>query len=128
MPTWQPVWTDVTFDHVAAASAADQCEAMAARLRDGISERNRLAAVARDEWTGPYRDEFDTELAALTSGTVDTESRLRALAAAIRRAAAEGTAEQAVRLADRARWSQEKAAEDAAFSHLAPGLAGAAPA
>ncbi len=113
MPDWTPNWTDVAFDHAAAAAAAEQCDAMALRLREAAAERDRLAVTARDEWTGRYRRDFDAAYAALRDDGTRIEADLRALAAAIRSASTAAAAEQRARVASRQQWNREQAAEEA---------------
>ena len=111
MPTWQPDWTDVTFDQAAASAAADECDAMAMRLRDAAAERHDLSIAARDGWRGRHREDFDQTVGHLSAQSDRLEQQLRRLAVAIRAAAAQARVEQAGREAQRHRWHQERAAE-----------------
>lgn len=115
MPDWTPNWGDVSFNHAGAERAAAECDVTAAKLRDSIGVRERLATAARLEWAGRYRDGFDRAFAALIEQSERLEADLRALARRIRDAAAAAHAEQSRREADRARWwSEKRAVDDAA--------------
>ena len=112
MPNWQPNWNDVRWDWGAANGAIFALRRAAAKLRDTWSERQRLAAVACQEWRGPFRDEFDVELRSMGKTGLDLadlyEQEANEIAGASRRA----ESEQRHRVAERARWQREKEDED----------------
>lgn len=124
MPSWTPNWSDVRFDHAAAARAADECERAATILRDRTADRMAEADRAREEWEGRYRRDFDQALVGIRSEADALEGALRGLAADIRLAADRARAEQSRREAERDRWTREKAAEDAAAPPVPVGARG----
>lgn len=114
MPSWQPVWRDVRFDHAAAGETVEQLRAAARRLLAVQEDRAGLADAARLEWRGRFRVDFDRSHAQQRRWVESLVARLLLQAARIEAAAAAATAEQARREADRRRWHDEAAAERAA--------------
>ncbi len=114
MPNWQPNWNNVRWDWGAASEASHALRRAADRLEQTLVEKERLANVARREWRGRYRDEFDAEFAAMKTRAQQLASDFRQKAFEIDRASARAEAEQRHREAERARWQREKEAEDRA--------------
>lgn len=114
MPSWNPDWTNVRFDHAAAQQAVDELGRCATMLDDQTTERVRLARTAQQEWRGAARHRFDDELATLTSRAAWLVSNLRSLAADIERSSEAARTEQRRRELDRARWHDERRREEAA--------------
>ena len=113
MPGWQPNWTDVRFDHGAAAQAIVELEATARVLVETGGDLARSADIAQQEWRGRYRQRFDDERAALERERESLIGGLRADADRIRQAAEAATYEQRRREDDRGRWRTEDSAERA---------------
>ncbi|HEX2851070.1 MAG TPA: WXG100 family type VII secretion target [Acidimicrobiales bacterium] len=122
MPSWQPNWTDVRFDHAAARAVVEELRRCARLLDDQTDHRLRLAAEATRAWRGPARDRFDGELARMKAQAADLAAALRSAARAIESAADDARLEQARRDADRRRWTEEHRREEARAE-----AAGAAP-
>lgn len=111
MPTWQPIWTDVRFDHAKAADAAFELRRCASLLERQTDQRMRLAATAQREWRGRARDQFDDELARISVRATWLAEGLRRLASSIDEAADDARLEQRRRESDRARWHDEQRRE-----------------
>jgi uncharacterized protein YukE len=112
MPTWQPNWSDVSFDHAAAQQAIAALRSMATLLDTTTDARVRLAAEAQRDWAGRSRIAFDAELARTTRQAADLAAACRAAAASIEAAAEDARIEQRRRDLDRERWSDERRRED----------------
>ena len=123
MPSWQPDWNDVRFDHGAADAAVVELEASADLLVETGASLHRSASVAQEEWRGRYRERFDDELIDLDHRREGLLWNLRADAARIRDAAERARLEQRRREAERSRWFQEAAAEQAAAQTAAQAAA-----
>lgn len=113
MPSWQPNWTDVRFDHDAARAAVDELRRCATLIDDQTDQRVRLAVSAQQSWRGNARDRFDDELARMRGQAAGLAESLRAAARAIEVAVDDARVEQARREADRRRWTDESAREQA---------------
>ena len=115
MPNWQPNWEDVEFDHAKAQAAIAECNNSARGLDSALAGLATEATTldANGAWTGRYRTDFDAARPVVEHDGVATRTALLDLARAIATAAAQATTEQAGRVADRERWRQEKAQEDA---------------
>ena len=111
MPSWQPNWSDVRFDHAQARHAIDQLRACAALLDSQTERRVILARRAQEEWRGRAREQFDEELRGIVSRAADLVDSMRSLAAYIEQAALDAAAEQRRREAARERWRAENRAE-----------------
>lgn len=109
----QPVLPDIPFDHAAATAAADECDSMAALLRDTVAQRTRAADRARYQWEGRQRREFDVAVSTLRERSDSLEAELRRLAGQIRASAAAAAAEQARRDMGREQSEREHALEAA---------------
>ena len=112
MPSWQPTWNDVRFDHAKAQHASDELRRCATLLDAQTERRVRLASAAQREWRGRARALFDGELSRMLRQAAELVHALRATAAQIDRAADEARVEQQRREASRARWWDEKRRED----------------
>lgn len=98
----------LTFDHAAASAAIDACLRAAARLDDATRTRDRVAAVARDEWRGPARDEFDDDLGRVDLGAASLAEDLRAAAWSIGAAAESARIENVSRREARLLWQRSQ--------------------
>lgn len=66
-----------------------------------------LAAGARDEWHGPFREDFDTETAQFTGDSQAIQERLNTTAAAVRDAIDAAATEQTRRAQAQQDWDAE---------------------
>ena len=121
MPTWQPRWDDVAFDHAVAHETAAILEATAALLTAELVRRDAAARRASVEWRGVNRERFDVVFAASQRQGHALGDRCRLLAAQVRDAAVEARAEQARRELLREQWHREHAAEARAAEARAAG-------
>ena len=112
MPSWQPEWSDVDFDHAKAQAAVEALRATASLLDTQTDARVRLAAEAQREWRGAARRTFDDELRRLVREAADLTDACRRAAAAIEGAAAEAGLEQRRRVERRRRWHEELRREE----------------
>lgn len=127
MPNWTPDWSDVEFDHAAAQAAVDACRAAARSAEAAATTTGAARTPAVEDWSGAHRDDFDIEEPVVLDELRDLPRELRALATAIEEGAAEATAEQAHREAERDRWRRELAAEQADDPPAAPHPGGGGP-
>lgn len=111
MPNWSPNWTDVRFDEAAAEQAAAACERAARLVREITARRAVMAAFALLGSQGPWQDQLHRRLRSIYGRSEEMESRLRAVAAALRDASARAHGEQASRVAERQRWQDESKVE-----------------
>ena len=109
----QPNWQDVQFDSARAMEAVDRCRLVADALREANDRRSALAAGAREDWHGRFREEFDSELPALISATAALAGVLDTLAAAVEASAGAARQEQASREDERRRWVAQEVAREA---------------
>lgn len=107
-PTWQPDWTDVRFDHAAAAEAARACRRAARRLTELAVERTGLDGAATLEWRGRYRGDFDHVRGVHQRWTARLVDDLRAQADRLEAAADTARSLQRQREEERARWREER--------------------
>jgi K+-sensing histidine kinase KdpD len=116
MPTWQPNWEDVDFDHEAARAAVAECRSAAGALDSGFTGFATAVTTldADGAWVGMYRVDFDDARAIVEADAGATAEELRTLASAIENAIAHAIYEQARRERERENWQAEKAREDAA--------------
>lgn len=112
MPSWQPNWSDVRFDHAQAELAIAALDRCASLLDAQTDRRVALAASAQREWRGRAREVFDDELARMLRQASSLVAAMRALGANLERAAEEARVEQRRRVEGRARWWEEKRRED----------------
>lgn len=114
MPSWEPNWDDVRWDHGAAQGAISALR-QAADLLDGTAdERARVARDATEQWRGRYREEFDDHLKQMLTRAHDLARQFRDKSDEIARADQGAYEEQRQRERDRERWRQEKEDEERA--------------
>ena len=111
MPAWEPNWTDVRFDQVAAEQAASVCERAARVVRATTSRRDALIRSAVAGGRGPWRDDLEQRGADVHGRAEEVESRLRALAVALREASERARIDQNRRIVARQQWVAESNAE-----------------
>lgn len=111
MPSWQPTWSDVDFDHAAAEAAARELETTARVLSESAGPLHRSAENARLEWQGRHRERFDEELLRLAREREALIAALLGDAHRIRQSSADARLEQRRREDTRERWQREAAAE-----------------
>jgi uncharacterized protein YukE len=114
MPNWQPNWSDVDWDHGAAAAAIGALRRAADMLDQTTGQRERVAGEARAEWRGRYRDQFDGQFRQMVSCAHQLAEGYRDAAYRIARASQSAWDEQRWREEERARWYMEKEAEERA--------------
>lgn len=116
MPTWQPNWEDVQFDHAAAQAAITECNLAAGALDNSLAGLDGAvtALASNGSWHGAYQAEYDTAQQNLRAEFPTTRAALAQLATDIATAATNARNEQAHRESERDRWRQEKATEDRA--------------
>ena len=112
MPSWNPNWSDVRFDHVAAEQAADACERAARVLITAGAERRQLVQLAVASGHGPAIDALARRNAAVLVTESTVAASLRSTAARLRSASQAAAGDQAHREAERLRWRADKADED----------------
>ena len=78
-----PASLDPVVDRAAAREAADQTRALSRRLREALEERERLAAVARQQWQGAAREHFDQQFNLLQHRGAELAAQLATVAAAL---------------------------------------------
>jgi hypothetical protein len=123
MPTWNPNWHDVSFDHVAAEDYIERCKTAIRNLEEWREARDRGAKRARKDWAGPHRETFDMKRTTINSETEEVVDRIEASARSVGNAARWAHQEQHRREQDRARWHREaddeRRAEEARRAHEA---------
>lgn len=123
MPSWQPNWADVRFDHLASALAVDALISAARRLEVQHEVRAALTAQATAEWSGPGHDRWVEIRRQLVVEHLQLGSVLRADARTIEDTALRARREQTNREVEREAWLSESAAEAAAAA-VAGAIAG----
>ncbi len=126
MPTWQPDWSDVPFDHAAAREYASACRQTSATLRHTADQRTHLASEAAVDWEGPKRDRFDRDITTWNSEAAALADQLASVAKRVEDASDTARRLQAQREGDRARWWAEIQAEKVAADELRANEAAAA--
>ena len=111
MPSWQPEWADVQFDHAAAGAYAHACDQGARTLHAWVSQREGLARHAVEDWEGPHRLSFDRRLVAVHDLARRQAATLGTEAEEVRLASAMAAFEQRRRYESREQWFREQAAE-----------------
>jgi uncharacterized protein YukE len=119
VPSWQPPWQDVRFDHAAAHAAAAALDSAANRLAAHLDRRASAVHAARAQWQGQHRDRFDAQFRASQVEGHDIVLWCRRLAAEARAASDQARLEQARRQRLRDRWHAERAVEAAALERAA---------
>jgi hypothetical protein len=125
MPSWQPNWDDVRFDHGAAKEAIATCTAAIEQLGNVRHAHVNAATSARTDWTGSASSRFDEQRTAVDAAIDGARDALDAAIAAIEAAIDEAHAEQRHRVSERQRWRDERDAENAAAAAAAAAAAGA---
>ena len=111
MPSWQPEWADVQFDHAAAGAYAHACDQGVRTLHAWVSQREALARHAVAGWEGPHRLSFDRRLVAVHDLARRQAVALSTEAEEVRLASAMAAFEQRRRYESREQWFREQAAE-----------------
>ncbi len=114
MPSWQPDWSDVPFDHPAAHEYAAVCRRTSATLRHIAEQRTYLASQAVVDWEGPKRVRFDGDIARWNTEASTVADQLLAVAARVEAASDTARHFQAQREAGRVRWWAERQTEESA--------------
>jgi uncharacterized protein YukE len=112
MPSWEPNWEDVRWDHGAAQGAISALRQAADLLDQRADERARVARDATEQWRGRYREEFDDHLNQMLRRAHDLASECRDKSNEIARADQRAFDEQRRRVRERERWLREKRDED----------------
>ncbi|MCU1454558.1 MAG: hypothetical protein JWN46_2704, partial [Acidimicrobiales bacterium] len=111
MPSWNPEWSDVRFDHPTAEWAAAACERAARVVTRTGSERSQLVRLAVATGRGPRIDVLARRNARLSDTDQQVVATLLLVATRLRTASAEASVDQAGREADRVRWRAAAADE-----------------
>ena len=77
-----------------ANEAIRQLNAFKQHLSDGDRSRRTMVHVARQDWSGHYRDEFEGGLRAITSQSASTQADIEALISKIKRELASAKGKQ----------------------------------
>jgi uncharacterized protein YukE len=112
MPSWQPNWNDVNWNYGAAHDAVNELRRAASLLDDTADRRRRAADVARQEWRGRYRQEFDHELDGMLRRSRELADQMRRKAQQIEDASRRVQQEQDHRQRERDRWNAERREEE----------------
>jgi uncharacterized protein YukE len=111
MPSWSPNWSDVRFDHAAAAAAIAELRRAATVVDAASDRRGSLANTATQRWEGRHRETFDDEVRRLQHDGRDLADAMRREAGRIADAAETARIEQSRREEARRQWHRESAAE-----------------
>ncbi len=114
MPSWQPDWSDVPFDHAAAYEYASACRRTSATLRQIADQRTHLASQAVVDWEGPKRDRFDRDITEWNTEAASLADQLVSVANRVEDASETARHLQAQREAGRVRWWAERKTEELA--------------
>jgi hypothetical protein len=114
MPSWQPKWDDVQFDHAEANEAVLLCQGALVTLADRHAVLQGPYQMACVNWRGVKRYRFDAEWSAMHVQAEAIAEQLRIHIVKLQRDSSAALIEQRTREAERARWFREKAAEEAA--------------
>lgn len=114
MPSWQPDWSDVPFDHPAAHEYAAACRRTSSTLRQIADQRTHLASLAVVDWEGPKRVRFDGDIARWNTEASTVADQLLAVATRVEAASETARHLQAQREAGRVRWWAERQTEELA--------------
>jgi uncharacterized protein YukE len=107
-PTTPPGLEPLRFDQQAALAAFDACTKAAVAVDAALAVRDQAAKVARLEWRGPARDEFDRDLRTLDQEAVTLAADLRRVASAIGTARETARVENASRREARILWQRSQ--------------------
>jgi uncharacterized protein YukE len=114
VPSWQPEWRDVRFDHAACAAAVAACRAAASQLGTASEALEATAGTAAADWTGDAQRRFVDASRVATTDQRALVDDLETLATALAAGARSAEDEQDRRERDRRRWRDERDAEVAA--------------
>ena len=114
MPSWQPKWDDVHFDHTEANEAVLLCRGALITLADRHAVLQGPYQMACVNWRGVKRYRFDAEWSAMHLQAEALAEQLRAHIVKLQHDSSAALVEQRTREAERARWFREKAIEEAA--------------
>jgi len=126
VPSWQPNWSDVRFDHPSAAAAVDALVGASRRLEDQQQVRAALIELATAEWRGPGHDAWVEMQQRLVAEHLELGVGLRQDVRRIEAAALLARRDQTNREVEREAWYRESAAE-AALAVAPASLASQAP-
>ncbi|MBX0330383.1 hypothetical protein K2Z83_22235 [Oscillochloris sp. ZM17-4] len=107
MPSWQPNWQDVIWDHGAADAAVAALGRAASEIDRAAGERARAALTLLGEWRGAHRLSFDDQLRRADGEDQALAGDLRRAAQEVSRLSQQAREEQARRVYDRAEWRRE---------------------
>lgn len=103
-----PYPDSVQFDHGKADAVVTKANALIALLRQQTSDRVTNAKKMRQNWTGPYARQFDTEVARTQSDATTLIGALQSLVTTVSNAsAAAATTQQAHDRANQQWWDQQ---------------------
>jgi len=120
VPSWQPNWDDVRFDHGGAVEAIEALTAAYRRLEDQRETRAALAVMATRQWRGPAREIWVEIVAQLVVEQTLLALELRDDARRIETAAIWARREQANREVEREIWFRESALEADLVTAVSP--------
>jgi len=112
MPNWKPNRDKVKWDYGAASDAANELRRAATLLRDTTTRRRASADVARAEWHGRFREQFDHDLSDMVRRALDLADRMERKAREIEGASERARAEEKRRRSEIERWEREKREEE----------------
>ncbi len=112
MPSWNPNWSNVSWDWGAANAATHTLREAADKLDTLTDARLREARNAQAEWRGRFRLRFDSDLEHLVRGSRDLAAQLRHKADQIQSASRRAEEEQRHREQERRRWLDERRREE----------------
>ena len=112
MPNWKPNRDKVKWDYGAASDAANELRRAAALLRDATVRRRASADVAKAEWRGRFRDQFDHDLTTMVNRALELADQMESKAREIEGASERAQAEEKRRRSEIERWEREKREEE----------------
>ncbi|MEI7772500.1 MAG: hypothetical protein WCI67_21100, partial [Chloroflexales bacterium] len=107
MPSWNPNWQDVRWDHGASDAAISALGRAASEVDHLAGERARAALTMLGEWRGEHRQSFDDRLRRADGEDVALADDLRRAAHDLARLGQQARDEQARRERERAEWDRE---------------------
>ena len=111
MPNWTPNWEDVKWDFDAASAAVTSLKKAADALGQIFEKRNHISNMAREEWRGRKREEYDYRFNQQQFIARRKRNELLNKASEIQAASNKVLEEQKRREVERDRWRLEKIAE-----------------